>query len=433
MLAQALLLVIAGLGVAGLVCLLSQAKRIARDPGAGERMLATVSIMGGIFTQTRFGSGSNGIRMIVVGLVLAACLVILVDRHRDTGRPRYPRRRADLRSGPVVAALVLWLWLFAVDISSNDLSHFVLVARFVPGVVWVVLFLVMQTGTLSLEVFTLVASAALCVLGAMLPFLSTVWRPCNQFKCGAVGKLLAGPFVSGNYFAMQAVFIGILAWYVFRGRLRVIIVLIALLVIIATGSRTSLYLFAFGGAILSVGSARRAVARVNRGHGFGRLAMSVLVPSVAVVVGVLVLYRATPVSFSNRGAIWIEGLNALRGHALFGVGSDRWEVLRAVGRVPDHFTHSVYLLMFFAGGVVALVLFGVWVAAVVFRAAAWDRLTAADLSLIVAFLGIGLIVFWGLFGIFHCARGPASGRSGRRAEVNPARRRPMPVQPGSTA
>jgi hypothetical protein len=192
---------------------------------------------------------------------------------------------------------------------------------------------------------------------------------------------------------MQAVFIAVLAVTALRGTARLLATSLAVVVVYATGSRTSLFILIVCAALLLCSSARGRLAPARRSP--SSWLPAVLAAAGSVGLGFFLLFSAGAGSFSRRGAIWMQGLAALHGRALSGAGADRWEVLRAAGLVPDHFTHSVYLLVFFAGGLVGVALFGLWAAVVLHGAARHSRAPIADMTLGIAFLGIGLTeVVW---------------------------------------
>ena len=48
-------------------------------------------------------------------------------------------------------------------------------------------------------------------------------------------------------------------------------------------------------------------------------------------VGLALLYTAGPTSFSNRGQIWMAGLQEIKGSEIVGLGVDRWTALQEAG------------------------------------------------------------------------------------------------------
>jgi hypothetical protein len=136
-----------------------------------------------------------------------------------------------------------------------------------------------------------------------------------------------------------------------------------LLVIVATGSRTS-YL-----AIGAVGAWVLGALLVQRLRPQPRIPFALCV---ALVIGALtaatyLMWTASRTTLSNRGNIWVSAREYLSGREAVGVGVSKWYYLQDIGAAPTHFFHSGYVLVIFSGGLVALTLFGLWMATLLHR------------------------------------------------------------------
>jgi len=98
---------------------------------------------------------------------------------------------------------------------------------------------------------------------------------------------------------------------------------------------------------------------------------AVLIATIPLLLSMALVFLTEASAFSNRGRIWALGREAVGDHAFTGVGIDRWSLLSELGyfgRGFDRFTHSEFLLIYFAGGVVGLVLFALILYRVTYRA-----------------------------------------------------------------
>jgi hypothetical protein len=231
----------------------------------------------------------------------------------------------------------------------------------------------------------------LSLVGLSLPLLTETWVECSPFKCNLLGGLLRGPFSSENELGMLSAWVAILALVGLRGSTRWLSYTLAMAMLVASGSRTSLY---FTVAVSVAFFVRHVIWRhliVANGTKF-ELRRGVASSVVLIFAGVALalLYTAGPHTLSNRGDIWSRALDALRGHLVLGLGLDRWEPLTLEDVLPAHFPHSEYLLLLFSGGYVALALFLAFVWSTLVRPHAHPEDVLARLLLVVMFLSLSL-------------------------------------------
>ncbi|MCG5460140.1 O-antigen ligase family protein [Micromonospora sp. MED01] len=192
------------------------------------------------------------------------------------------------------------------------------------------------------------------------------WRLCTGGKlekCSVAGALFKSFYNSENYVAMLASFTLVAAFCAMRRSELVVTTSFCLLVIVATGSRTS---------YLAVGA---VCAWVLAALLVQRLRPSLQIPfaiCVAFVIGALtaatyLTWSASKTTLSNRGNIWVAAREYLNGREAVGVGVSKWFHLQDIGAAPTHFFHSGYVLVIFSGGLVALTLFGLWAATLMHR------------------------------------------------------------------
>jgi O-antigen ligase len=85
------------------------------------------------------------------------------------------------------------------------------------------------------------------------------------------------------------------------------------------------------------------------------------------VMGLILILQATPADLSGRGRIWVQARELLlQTSPIHGLGITNWEGYIRVGLLPDHFTHSTYLTILFAGGLIGYVLVSLLFVAIFF-------------------------------------------------------------------
>ena len=199
---------------------------------------------------------------------------------------------------------------------------------------------------------------------------ASAWRPCvtgELEKCSIVGALYKSFYGSENTIAILASFTLIACLCSMRRRQLMLVGSFCLLILVATGSRTSFLGIGAACAWLAGGillERRRRYARVP-----ASLALAVSLASVGAAT--YLIWTANPSTLSNRGRIWIAAREYISDSAITGVGVSKWYFLRDVGDSPQHFFHSGYAAILFSGGFMALTAWAMWSAGLL-RAAARD-------------------------------------------------------------
>lgn len=313
--------------------------------------------LGGLLTATSFMPPGAAVQLAILGiLVFSVALICLRELRRPSGSP--------IKLLAFLPALISMVVFFVNTFMNSELSTAHLIARTTAVAALVLLGLLVTSGRLFLSDF-----CNLFVLSLLLILVASfgsqgLWRPCDQFKCGPFNAIYTGSFASENMLGQLAV-VGLLfslsAW--FKGRNIVGIITLAL-ALYATESRTSQ--IAMGVALLTwvvanyVQRKHRSSLgrqRANTSLEFRNLLMLVIptfATAVVFSIGFYLLYTATPTSLSNRGNVWIRGLNALDDSWMLGLGIDRWSVLQGLGVVPQLYPHSEYLFMLFSAGLVGV-------------------------------------------------------------------------------
>ncbi|MFG2056728.1 O-antigen ligase family protein [Micromonospora sp. NPDC048930] len=265
-------------------------------------------------------------------------------------------------------AAALLVWCFSVDaFSGSGLYGSRLPAYVAAGLLLLVVWLMSAGAALGTRATAYVGLAVLVLLTIPTAAYAHAWRPCTTGKlekCSLAGGLFQSFYSSENYVAMIASFTLVAAVCAMRRRELLAAASFCLLIIVATGARTS-YL-----ALAAVGVWVLGALVLERRRAFPQIPFTLCV---AMVVGALtaaayLTWSATRTTLSNRGNIWVTAREYIAGQELVGAGVSKWYHLRDIGEAPQHFFHSVYVLVIFSGGLVALALFGLWLATLLHRA-----------------------------------------------------------------
>ncbi|WP_285589513.1 O-antigen ligase family protein [Actinomycetospora sp. NBRC 106378] len=184
---------------------------------------------------------------------------------------------------------------------------------------------------------------------------ASFWLPCKTGdleKCSIAGALFTSFATSENVVGIIAAFGLILSLQGFSGRVRIASVLIFGMVVLLSGSRTAyvtLIIALSWHAVSSLIERQRKVFRIPFPVG---LTLGVAAASAAMFL----IYTAEPESFSRRGRIWIAVSSQVDDQIVTGIGLSKWVYFQTLGEAPDHFFHSGYALLYFSGGLVALLL-----------------------------------------------------------------------------
>lgn len=353
------LLEVAAISVLGIPMLVLAFVRLLRSPDSTHsKVFAVTVIVGGGLVQSNLLPKST-----IVPLLILAVVGVVALRRREVPEPGSSFDRAP--SARAWAMLALWGFLFAVNLVANaGLSNAAAFGRLLPGTFWVLVVLVVGGTRVTIGSVTAAMQLALGVVTVGAVALgSAASRPCDEFKCGALGSIYRGAFDSENYLGIlcaltlvatvAAVPAGqkLLGW---NG----LVYLLVLVILFASSSRTSALAATCG--IVATLVARRARPSRPPGPGRTRIFPSSLAGYVSVLpwmtcaMALYLIYSATGASFSNRGAVWTLARRQLQGHELFGLGIGRWEGYEGVNQISRHFAHSEFLLTYFSGGLVGL-------------------------------------------------------------------------------
>jgi hypothetical protein len=312
-------------------------------------------------------------------LVLLGYGVVLARQETVPGGPDPARRFA----WAIIGVLIVWC-------GSVDLA----VGAGILGSRWFAYI----GATLSWAAVGLIAGSwmvtvrAVCYVGLVLlsaMTIPTVWLPrwwtkCHvgDFdKCSFVGALFRGAAESENYVAMLASVTAVAAQVSFRGRKRAGVMAFCVMIIACTGSRTGLLTMAVMWTYCLIAQRwdqRRPQQRMS-------VLAAATISSTAVLFAMYQIYTADPDTLSRRGSIWIAVREALDGRALTGIGVSKWAALQDIGQSPQHFFHSSYALVLFAGGAIAVLLLWLWSYSML-RARALDDRPRSGAALVVLIL-----------------------------------------------
>ncbi|TCB90109.1 O-antigen ligase domain-containing protein [Micromonospora zingiberis] len=253
-------------------------------------------------------------------------------------------------------AAALLLWCLGVDLLSGDgVYGSRLPAYATAGLLLLAAWLLGASATVSLGALAYTGLAVLSILTIPTAGYGQAWRACTDGqleKCSVAGALFKSFYNSENYVALIASFVLVAAVCALRRAERLAVVAFCLLIIVATGSRTSyLALAAVGGWVLGAALLER---RRSYPHIHFALCLALVVGAAATAT--YLTWSASRTTLSNRGNIWVHVREYIAGSEATGVGVSKWYYLRDIGEAPYHFFHSGYVLAIFSGGFVALTL-----------------------------------------------------------------------------
>ncbi|MFC4787266.1 hypothetical protein ACT8ZV_22505 [Nocardioides sp. MAHUQ-72] len=313
-----------------------------REAGPSDWMVLGI-LMLGVFQEAGILGSETILQLTIVGFTAACALFAILLGRGSAPKPT----RATVQGVALVWSA--WLVMFLSDFYNNYSAGNVLLLRLAPGVMWLCVLMAWSVRQPRRDIAALGVAATLGLASALVLASPEPFRACDQFKCGALGALLEGPFASENYYALLAA------------------ATIALALGTGLGRRVTLPLYATAGLVLVAAGSRSAqialavALLVHLFYGDGRprtpprWAGWMAMPAAA-GVGLWLVYNAKWDSFSNRGGVWIQGRETLAGHELIGLGITRWSGYGSLPAVSHHYPHSFYLLAIFSGGMLALVL-----------------------------------------------------------------------------
>lgn len=341
-----ILLAIAAIAAISLVTLIHSRKDGQRRTMAQEWFgdaAVVIIIVGGLLYDSTLVDGSRLLQLaILLGVLTATVGFLAVQRHRSlAGRPYL-----------AFIPMVLALYMFVLSgVQAVDASVF---GRLAPVLLWAALGVLLVSGGIRTTVMQRVIVATTCIIGILLPLMSDAMVHCTVFKCGLFGELLTGPFPSGNYLAQLSAMSLLIGVFSFKGALRWWLVVLTVLILVATDSRTCQIAVLIG---LVVGWLIRSITITTR-RNLPVRTFAVAAWSTAVLfagIGWFLAYNLTEGDFSNRANIWARGVGALGDHWVTGLGGEAWSVFQGTGALPQLFPHSQYLMMLFWGGVLGMV------------------------------------------------------------------------------
>jgi len=314
------------------------------------QVIIFVLMAGGLAGDPPYLDENTNFRAAMVALALGVFSLRLGPRHLP---PTTKRALAG-------AVVLLWLWLALVDVLFADIGVDQLVAPLSSLALLTLCGLASSPAGFTPRAISRSLLAVMAPLVTATAFISDAWRPCDAFKCNGAGGFFMGPFASENNLGAQAVVVFVWVLLGLTGWLRLAGSLFMLTLLAATFSRTAMI------AALVCLVVFILLALPARTHGLRSPATQPAPLGVAIAfglaasgIGLWLVRSAAPGSFSNRGEIWRAAHDAFRERPLVGLGLHRWFELQSIGRLPEHFAHSQYLLLAFAGGYIAVLLYAV--------------------------------------------------------------------------
>ncbi|QOC93249.1 O-antigen ligase family protein [Micromonospora craniellae] len=347
------LLSAAGLAVAGWLVYARQA--VAASFGGASTAVALIGFAA-LANAAPVLAGDHSSALIGVLVFALVVWLLVVHRGRLAGPPEIWRRICLGLAGAVL------VWCVGVDVLTGDgVYGSRLPAYAAAGLLLVAVWLLAAGAPVSLGAMAYTGLAVLSLLTIPTAVYGQAWRACTDGqleKCSLAGGLFKSFYDSENYIALITSFTLVAAVCALRRAERWAVVTFCLLVIVATGSRTS-YL-----ALAAVGVWVLGAWMMEWRRPYQRIHFVLCVPLVvgAVAVATYLAWSASKTTLSNRGNIWIHAREYIAGSEGTGVGVSKWYYLRDIGEAPHHFFHSGYVLAIFSGGFVALTLWGLLLA-----------------------------------------------------------------------
>lgn len=363
------LLVMLGLMAMALSSIVASRAEIAGAWRPGTRLQAAsaqVLVAGGMLSVTTVVANRTLLQLLTIAVFVGTVFLaeVLDSKVPGTSSPRWP----IINQTPVALILALWFWVFAVNlwfVLDEDASESLY--RVISGVVLFIYVVAQRYRPITVLQFYSASLVTIATIVALVPLWPNAFIPCGKFKCNQVGAILQGPFHSGNLLGLAAGMCAALLVTSVLVRARHLWVMIFLMAVLyTTMSRTSF--IAYGAVVILI-----AVDHVVRSGRMPLPSFDALAKVTAASIAVLplaasmyLIFTSDSDAFSNRGRIWKLAREAVAESPVTGRGLDRWEILSASGYFGKEFalfTHSEYLLFYFSGGIVALILF----AAVLYR------------------------------------------------------------------
>jgi len=314
-----------------------------------------------------------------------------------------PRRA--ISSSTTVLALLLAAWLSVVNIRENytTLGDEALLVRLAPCLIWTALLLVRDRSPLDRHMLATMVTFAFGISGILLPLADDAWRSCDATKCGVFGGMLTGLYESENFMGLQSAIVLALHLVTFGYKKSAYLIPLGVLWLLATESRTAQYALAISVLItLLLGFGRVAIKSTStRPDGVAKRVLLGLVPICFALVAKHLVMTSQRGDFSGRGWVWMNVVNVLHGRDIVGLGIDSWEIDQRAGLLPPNlYAHSIFVLLAFSGGIVAVAIFTLLMWQALVSALRHDGVMAPGLVVGSCVLVLGLLeVVWNPVGI----------------------------------
>lgn len=325
---------------------------------------AQVLVAGGTLSATNFAPNKLLIQLATIAVFAGFIAAASVGAERvGSCVVRGHGIASSVANPPVRTLLLFWVWLFTVNlVLVPDELFGDAVTRIGSGLALGFFMLAQWRSPIVPLQFYSASLITVCVIAAFTPLAPQWFSRCGRFKCSEVNAILQGPFVSGNLLGISvAMCIALLLMATVASASSFVVLACLLPLLYATMSRTS---FMAVGAAVALFSIDHFIIRGkirNSAFSFAAIATALAAGVLPLLWGMFLIFSSRWDAFSERGAIWSKGRDAVWGFIVTGRGIDLWSVLSNTnyfGSGFNKFTHSEYLLIYFAGGLVGLVLFG---------------------------------------------------------------------------
>lgn len=355
-------LLLAALGLASIWAARNDIAEAWRSGTRLQAMSAQVIITGGMLGAATFVPERRLAQIATTGLFLylLALIGLMGNGSRRPAR-RSQRLSFSAQGAQIPILMATWAWLYAVNIWFAPVESEA-TTRVVSGVTLLLFLIVQGHRPITALQFYSASIITICAVAVALPFFPSWFAECDHFKCNAVDAILRGPFVSGNLLGVGAAICAALLMASTPLSARMLVVLMFLsCVLYGVYSRTAQIAVIVTFTLLMCERFIHAGNGRPRPVGRGANVMAVLVAAVPMTIGLLFVFTSNPYDFSSRGDVWARGRESVSKYAITGRGIDSWSTLQDTGQFGRWFrtlfTHSEYLLIYFSGGVIALVLF----------------------------------------------------------------------------
>jgi len=187
----------------------------------------------------------------------------------------------------------------------------------------------------------------------------------------------------------------VLALVSMSGKIRIAFIVLDVLVLVATESRTSQIATVVAFIIYFILRRSKSADLSGSQYGSWKRILAILASVGFIALALYFVLTSTDSSFSNRGTIWTQALALIEARPLFGLGISQWVTSQSVGLLPDYFPHSLYVYLLFAGGWIAVGIFSILVIAFLKQDSprSFSMQGRASLMAVLLVAGIGEVVW----------------------------------------